>query len=311
MWLDLETDCPPSELLVIRRHGGLGVAELDEHSSLLLRHLGQDLPEPLDALVVWREVASVEGVARQQLVVDVFLSEYPFLKLLIADHIEKRLRDDLANTSLDGITLLLALLHAPVESLAGVLEPVPEGEWLLAAVSLEFDRRSVRERSREEHVAESGLELLYAVHSKHRAELGTDPCIKLFDVVKVGPLSDELLPDQSWQVDVQVGIGANADAHKYAQKMIMVELLGVDGDGVQGEVVLASRCLVSHVATRDQQAQSFSSGAAFLAGFVLLFVFVFLCLVGVDLQLLGNIGEELAIGTTLTLDVLALEVDLE
>ena len=143
MWLDLEADGSSSKLLVIWWNCGLRVAELDEHSSLLLRHLRQDLPEPLDTLVVCREITCVDSVASQQLVVDVFLSKYPFLKLLIADHVEQRLRDDLANTSLDGIALLLALLQAPVESFAGVLGPVLEGERLLGAIDLEFNHRSV------------------------------------------------------------------------------------------------------------------------------------------------------------------------
>ena len=61
--LYLETDSAPGEFFVVGWYSRLSITELDEHASLFLGHLCQNLPEPLDVLVVGREITCVEGVA--------------------------------------------------------------------------------------------------------------------------------------------------------------------------------------------------------------------------------------------------------
>ena len=78
-WSQQEAQLPSLKLLIVGWNGGLCEAESNKLAPLLLAHLPQDLPEPLDLFALNAIPFRVFGVPPEELHIDGLLSVDPLL----------------------------------------------------------------------------------------------------------------------------------------------------------------------------------------------------------------------------------------
>ena len=143
---DLKSLLLSFKLLVIRRNGRLGIAELNELSPDFLRLLSEELPEPLDLLLFLatsRVDALVLSMPLQKLDIDVFTAVNPLFQLGCTNHVQEGLRHNLTDTLSDGFALLGAFVHPNIQKLFRVLNPIFVGQLTFRATSFKLNLGSI------------------------------------------------------------------------------------------------------------------------------------------------------------------------
>jgi hypothetical protein len=100
-------------------------------------------------------------VPSEELYIDSLLSINPLFKLLEADHIEECLRNDLTNSSLNCLTLELALLHPLIKSLTSIFHPVLESQCSTGTAFLQFDSAQITKSGGEASVSKLAFEVFF------------------------------------------------------------------------------------------------------------------------------------------------------
>lgn len=149
----------------------------------------------------------------------------PLFKLLITDHVEQGLWNDLTDAAFDRLTLLFALLHTGVEGLAGILDTISQRKCLLGSACLQLNRASIRKPRREESIRKYALKFILVVMSEELFQHRDKALIKLLDVLNCELLTNELLPDERGQVDSQIRVCSDADTHQYSEEVVEAEVM--------------------------------------------------------------------------------------